>query len=256
MPVLPWVPGGRPAPAAVPLVTTAAIMDCRSVTTVGSSGWGGVVSSGAPAMRRGACRLPLSTAAATVAMASGETTTLACPMAVAARSASELGVGIRPPEAVKPRWGVTPRPNWRAVEGKDALGRVLARPMNAALQDWAKAWLKLWNVWPPTVMLAGQLAGLDGLSPCSTRSAVGMILNVEPGGYWPVSARSTAWVLGRLTAATTLPVEAVMATSAAGWVTPLRACSAARWSVGSMLVWTGVPGWEGKVAGVDTTFPL
>src|SRR5260370_41173913 len=177
VPVLPWVPGGRPAPAAVPLVTTAAIMDCRSVTTVGSSGWGGVVSSGAPAMRRGGCRLPLSTAAATVAMASGETTTLACPMAVAARSASELGVGIRPPEAVKPRWGVTPRPNWRAVEGKDALGRVLARPMNAALQDWAKAWLsvkdgaaspsKLWNVWPPTVVLAGQLGGLAGVSPGS-----------------------------------------------------------------------------------------
>src|SRR5262249_57814220 len=135
---------------------------------------------------------------------------------------------------------------------KVSAGRLVARPMKASLQDWAKAcWRvreaaaspsKLWKVWPPTVMVGGQLAGLEGLRPRSSRSAVVTILKVDPGGYWPVSARLTAWSPGWVTAARRLPLEACIATSAAGWVTPLRACSADCWTLGSMLVWTGVPG--------------
>ena len=106
---------------------------------------------------------------------------------------------------------------------EDAVSEALIRQR---LQDWAKAcWSvreaaaspsKLWKVWPPTVMLGGQLARLEGLRPCSSRSAVVTTLKVDPGGYWPVSARLMAWSLGWVTAARTLPVEAWIATSAAG----------------------------------------
>src|SRR5438128_4430299 len=104
-------------------------------------------------------------------------------------------------------------------------------------------------------MVCGQVAGLAGVSPCSRRSAVVTTLNVDPGGYWPVSAISGDWLLGLLTAATTSPVDARMATSAAGWGTPLSACSPAPWRVGSMVVCRGVPGLALKLARVDATMP-
>ena len=75
VPVLAWVPAGRPVPAAVPLVTTLNIICCKSETTVGDTEWVGAASSGAPATRRGDRTVPVSSAAATMAMASGDTTT-------------------------------------------------------------------------------------------------------------------------------------------------------------------------------------
>src|SRR5262249_30304475 len=125
---------------------------------------------------------------------------------------------------------------------------------SARLRDGTASPSKLRKVWPPIVMLAGQVAGLDGVTPCSSRSAVVTTLKVDPGGYWPVSAMLGDW-LGGLTAATTSPVEARMATSAAGWATALRACSPALWSAGSRVVCTGAPGLPLKLASVDTTFP-
>src|SRR6516164_1572494 len=112
VPVLPNVPAGRPAPAAVPcgVVTTACIMERRSDTTAGSSACAGAVSSADPVTSRGSRRLPEPTDAATVARASGETTTCACPIAVAAASEVDVGVGTLPLKAVNPSLYVTPMP--------------------------------------------------------------------------------------------------------------------------------------------------
>src|ERR1017187_6460121 len=108
--------------------------------------------------------------------------------------------------------------------------------MKAALHDSAKAVSKLnddavspsklWNVSPPTVMVGGQLAGLEGDEPCSMRSAEVTTLKVEPGGKAPVSALSKSSDSGRLTEASTSPVDGSMATRAAGKVSPARADSA------------------------------
>ncbi len=96
VPVLPNVPAGRPWPAAVPDVTTCAIIWCRSVTTAAGSCWAAAVSSGAPTTRRGARTVPVSAAAATIAMFSGEVSTRPWPIEVAARSASSEGLGTDP----------------------------------------------------------------------------------------------------------------------------------------------------------------
>src|SRR5580704_2088582 len=138
--------------------------------------------------------------------------------------------------------------------------------MKAALQDSAKACSrlsealaspsKLWKTSPPTVMVGGQLAGLDGDDPCSMRSAEVTTLKVDPGGKDPARALSKPSEAGSLTDASTSPVDAWMATRAAGWVTPARADSAACCTVGSMVVRTGVPGWAVKRATVATVAPL
>src|SRR5580692_12813145 len=137
--------------------------------------------------------------------------------------------------------------------------------MKAALHDSAKACSKLsegvaspsklWKVSPPTVMVGGQLAGLAGDDPCSMRSAEVTTLKVEPGGKDPARALSKSSLSGRLTEASTSPVDGSMATSAAGSVSPARADSAACWTVGSMVVRTGVPGCGAKVATVATVTP-
>ena len=67
-------------------------------------------------------------------------------------------------------------------------------------------------------------------------------LNVEPGGTEPASARSKARDVGRLTAASTSPVDTRTATMAAGCCTPASALSAARCTPGSMVVTTGRAG--------------
>lgn len=200
VPVLPTVPAGRPAPAAVPigLETTACIMVRRPATTPASRGCAVAVASPAPVTRRGRCKLPESTEAATSAMASGDAVTWAWPMAVAAASEGEVGVGTLPPNADRPIFTVAPMPNCDAVVAKLAAGSELDSPMNAVLHDMANAWSsesedvvspsKLWNTSPLTVMLGGQVAGLEGVEPCSSRSAAVTTLNVEPGGYAPTNA--------------------------------------------------------------------
>src|SRR2546421_9109564 len=100
-------------------------------------------------------------------MASGETITLAWRMAVAPRSASEVGVGTVPPKALRPSRGVTPRPKCWAVAVELRFGRFVAKPMKAALQDRANASSrlndvaaspsKLRKVWAPTAVGCGQL---------------------------------------------------------------------------------------------------
>src|SRR5580692_6124829 len=105
--------------------------------------------------------------------------------------------------------------------------------MKAVLHDMAKAWSKesedvvspskLWNTSPFTVMVDGHVAGLDGVEPCSSRSVDVTTLKVDPGGYAPVKAVLSCAVSGRLTEASTSPVEACIATRSAGSVSPLSA---------------------------------
>ena len=76
---------GSPVPAAVPLVVTLAIIARRSATRPPGSRDGGSLSSGAPCTSRGERTTPLSIAAATWAMPSGEKLSRPCPIASAAR---------------------------------------------------------------------------------------------------------------------------------------------------------------------------
>src|ERR1700704_5042317 len=96
-------------------------------------------------------------------------------------------------------------------------------------------------------MVGGQVAGLLGVKPFASRLAEVTILKVEPGGYCPSRARSNGVAVGRLTEANTSPVDARMATTAAGWATPARACSAASCTWGSIEVCTSVPGFGATV---------
>src|SRR5208283_840533 len=192
VPVLPNVPAGRPCPAAVPDATTCAIIWCRSLTTAGGSRWVAAVSSGAPTTRRGARTVPVSTAAATIAMFSGEASTRPCPIDVAARSAWSDGVGTDPAYAANPICGALPSPNSAAVDGKSGGVRcAVASPMKAVLHDSANASSRsltcpspsaLWNTSPPAVAVAGQLAADEGESPWLISAVEVSTLNVEPGG--------------------------------------------------------------------------
>ena len=87
------------------------------------------------------------------------------------------------------------------------------------------------------------------------RSDAVTTLKVDPGGNAPDRALSKLDELGELTDASMSPVDAWIATSAAGSVTPVRADSAACWAPGSMLVCTGVPGRALKDATFATTDP-
>ncbi len=79
------------------------------------------------------------------------------------------------------------------------------------------------------------------------------ILNVDPGGYCPVSARS-AWSIGVDTTARMAPLPS-MATTAAGWVTPASADWAAAWATGSMVVFSGLGGVPGNACSTSTVAP-
>ena len=93
VPVLAWVPAGSPVPAAVPLVVTLPIIERRSATSPAGSCDGARLSSGAPWTSRGARTAPLSIAAATWAMPSGENVSRPCPIASAASSVWPVGFG-------------------------------------------------------------------------------------------------------------------------------------------------------------------
>src|SRR5437763_201259 len=133
------------------------------------------------------------------------------------------------------------------------------------LQDTAKAvrrvvvpscsLLSLWNVLPPVATWLGHSTVLDGRSPSRARAEAVTILNVDPGGKIPSSARSNP--PGRSTTASTLPVEGWMATMSAGLAVAAEeaARDAASWARMSMLVRTGFPGTAGKRAAVAPARP-
>ena len=109
--VLPKVPAGNPAAAAVPmeLVTTTFVVLRRSEMTIRSRARPSRVHPGARNQPR-EVQTSESTEAATLAMASGDAITRAWPMAVAAASDVEVGTGTCPPKAVNPIWIFDPMP--------------------------------------------------------------------------------------------------------------------------------------------------
>src|SRR4029453_2024166 len=98
VPVLPAVPDGRPAPAAVPPdCTTLAMKDCKVATTLPFSA-GAVTRPGAGwGVRAGAGHWPAATARATEPICNGLASTRPCPIADAANSARSYGTGNVPP---------------------------------------------------------------------------------------------------------------------------------------------------------------
>src|SRR3954452_7547223 len=98
VPVLPKVPAGSPAPAAVPPVWTTLAMNERNVpTTFGASaGTFGPAAAGFD-VNAGACHCPLATAAATEVICAGLASTRPCPIDAAPNSARSFGVGNEPP---------------------------------------------------------------------------------------------------------------------------------------------------------------
>src|SRR5215472_11608172 len=98
VPVLPNVPAGSPAPAAVPPVrTTLAMNDCSVDATTGDSGATvGPAFCAGWVMRVGGCHWPAATVAATDAICTGLASTRPCPMADAASSTWSVGGGYEP----------------------------------------------------------------------------------------------------------------------------------------------------------------
>src|SRR5262245_14959067 len=136
--------------------------------------------------------------------------------------------------------------------------------MKAVLHDAAKACSRLvtgavasalWNASPSTVSRGGHVTGDDGRSPRSINAVEVSTLNDDPGGNEPSSARSKPFDPGTLTDARTWPVPALTATSAAFLRTLASAVSASRWTTGSMLVCTGVPGLGEMAATVAMVSP-
>ena len=106
----------------------------------------------------------------------------------------------------------------------------------------------LWNTSPSTVAVPGQLAADRGVSPWLISAVDVITLNVEPGGKPPSMAWSNPPELTD-TAASTAPVEAFTATSAALFFSLASAASAARCTDGSIVVVTGLPGCGGAWPG-------
>ena len=161
--------------------------------------------------------------------------------------------------------GLLPSPNIAAAAGKSGGDRCpVASLMKAVLHDSVNACSRLltgaspsalWNTSPSTVAVPGQLAADCGLSPRLISAVDVITLKVEPGGKPPSMAWSKPSELAD-TAASTAPVEAFTATSAALFFSPASAASAARCAEGRIVVMTGVPGCDGSVASVATCAPL
>src|SRR5207302_8577029 len=142
--------------------------------------------------RVGTCSRPASTAAATIAIASGDTDTDPCPMLDAASPTGSAGGGTDPLNA---RSGSdhplpTPRPCAASVNSFGDSRR--DAPMNAVLHEIAKSVAnvgddcaspsKLRKSRPPTLMVGGHATGVEGVTPWPSSAYVVTTLNVDPGG--------------------------------------------------------------------------
>src|SRR5208282_3592485 len=145
---------------------------------------------------------------------------------------SSVGCGTEPPNASSPILGVLVSPYMAAAAGRSGVVRFLvASSMNAVLHDSVNAWSTvltgaspsaLWKTSPSTVAVSGQLAADCGVSPWVISAVDVMTLNVEPGGKAPSMAWSKPPELTDTTASTA-PVEARTATSAALFFSPASA---------------------------------
>ena len=219
----------------------------------------------APTTSCGERTVPVSAAAATMAMDSGDIRTRPCPIEVAPRSALSVGWGTEPAKESSPRSVLRPTPSMAAAAGRSGAARwPVASWMNAVLHDSVNACSSvltgaspsaLWNTSPSTVAVPGQLAADFGDSPWVIRAVEVITLNVEPGGKSPSMAWSKPAELTE-TVARTSPLVAFTATSAALFFSPASAASAACCVVGSIVVVTGVPGCGASVVTVATLVPF
>src|SRR3954471_15886486 len=177
VPVLPCVPAGRPASAAVPDSTTRSI-SARNVAAADASSSSpsiGVAFCCGSVTSVGECSLPDATAAATRAIASGDTDTDPWPMLSAASCTSSDGGGTDPLYAGSgsDQSLATPRPCAASVSsfGESRFDA----PMNAVLQEIAKSVSndgdacdspsKLRNTRPPTLIVGGHGTFVAGVTP-------------------------------------------------------------------------------------------
>src|SRR3954452_19801577 len=194
VPVLPCVPGGRPASAAVPDCTTRSISARRVAARDGSSASpsiGGGFCRGS-VTRVGECSRPDATAAATRAIVSGETDTEPWPMLSAASWTSSDGGGAEPLYAgnAAGRSWATPRPCAASVSSFGESRR--AAPMKAVLHEIEKSVAndgdacvspsKLRKTRPPTLIVGWHGTFVVGVTPCPNSAYVVTTLNVDPGG--------------------------------------------------------------------------
>src|SRR5438309_11954089 len=129
-------------------------------------------------------------------------------MAAAACSATSAGLGNWPAEKGRGNGYFWPKPNCVAASARAVLGSFAASCTKAVLHEMANAWWngiwpgaspsKLVNGLPPMVTCGGQVVGVSGLVPLASSAAVVTTLNVEPGGYWPATARLNGSVSGWL----------------------------------------------------------
>src|SRR6266567_2439695 len=262
VPVLPYTPGGKPTPAAVPIVTTACIIG-RSVLRIAgliACGWAVCLGLGL-STSSGGRHVPLSAAATTDAWLSGLTRSLPCPKASAARSVGAPGRLKLPSFAGIPSPGLALKPYSLAIAPSELpLSRSAASCANVVLQEIAKAlsrvvvpsrsFLSLWILRPSIVTVLGHCTVLSGVMPWLARADAVTILNVDQGGNVPSIARGQ--LPGRSTIARTLPVDGWTTTMSTGLavVADRTACEAASWTDMSMLVRTGSPLMAGELSTV------
>src|SRR5262249_41775436 len=207
-------------------------------TVAGVSAGGGVFgSAGVPASSCGVTAEPRCRPAATSAMASGLTSTLPCPIASAASSTVPAGGGTEPENDGTGSRQPAPIPYFAAVPTSAPAGSRSARAANVVLQEGAHASARateprlnessLCTTRPPRVTVPGQGSIWPGRATWLSSTAVAvMILNVDPAGYCPDSARSNgAPVL--LATARISPVDGRTATTAPRCGTVVSARSAA-----------------------------
>src|SRR5918992_966041 len=194
VPVLPAVPAGSRAGAAVPEVTTALIMACRLALTAGCSGVAlGCPGTAGETTSLGGRHPPALTAAATAAMVSGVTDTRPCPNDSAANSTTSRGVGKDERAADTPGRSGVLSPNCRAAVTSCCLvRRWVAWVANTVLHDLANAVRK--SISPNSscsklrisrpLMFAVLAHGTRdrGDSPSASSAAAVTTLNVDPGG--------------------------------------------------------------------------
>src|SRR3954454_97324 len=177
VPVLPCVPAGRPASAALPDSTTRSI-SARNVAAVDASSSSpsiGVDFCGGSVTSVGECSFPDATAAATRDIVSGDTDTDPWPMLSAASCTSSAGGGTEPLYAGSgsDQSSATPRPCAASVISFGESRR--AAPMKAVLHEIAKSVAKdgdacvspsqLRKMRAPTLIVGGHGTCVVGVTP-------------------------------------------------------------------------------------------
>src|SRR3954467_14921805 len=184
VPVLPCVPAGRPASAAVPdwARRTIGARNVAAVDASSSSPSIGVAFCCGSVTSVGECSLPEATAAATRAIVSGDTDTDPWPMLSAASWTSSDGGGTEPLYAGSgsDQSLATPRPCAASVSSFGESRR--AAPMKAVLHEIAKSVAKdgdacvspskLRKMRPPTLIVGGHATGVAGVTPCPSSAYV------------------------------------------------------------------------------------